>query len=281
MSYGSAVKWIAGVGLCMVAMAGCASTEGTAQAENTVLNTAENTGQTSGQSAGDDAGDDSGDSSASQTVQDSATDQNTDQPTEPSTDTELPNPDTSAQLPTGQSSAQVPTDEPSEQPSADDSAAPQPPTQQSNAPKGACRATDVDLELGRIDGAAGSVYVPLIFTNTSSKPCTLQGFPGISYVTNDDGTQLGDAAAWEGEEGPTVKLQPGDQASTVVREVNVGMLDPADCDPTPADGLRVYLPGENHSLYIEQDGARGCSVHPLPDGQLLLSVETIAEGLPQ
>lgn len=31
--------------------------------------------------------------------------------------------------------------------------------------------------------AAGSLYYPVNFTNTSDAPCTLYGYPGMSFIT--------------------------------------------------------------------------------------------------
>lgn len=135
-----------------------------------------------------------------------------------------------------------------------------------------CTAADIELSLGEGDGAMGSVYYPLTFTNTGADDCTLEGFPGVSYVAYGDGTQLGDSAAWEGPEAGAVTVAPGDSASVTLREVNVHFFDESDCDPTDADGLRVYVPGETNSLYIEQEFAEGCAIDPLPGDQVQLSV---------
>lgn len=135
-----------------------------------------------------------------------------------------------------------------------------------------CTAAGIDLSIGEGDGAMGSVYYPLVFTNTGDDECTLAGFPGVSYVTGGDGTQLGGSAEWEGPEGDVVTVAPGDSTSVTVREVNVHFFDPQDCEPAEADGLRVYLPGETSALYTPQDHAEGCAIDPLPGGQLQLSV---------
>ena len=48
-------------------------------------------------------------------------------------------------------------------------------------------------------GAAGSTYLPVGFTNTSSSPCGLYGYPGMSFVTAGDssGSQIGRASCRE------------------------------------------------------------------------------------
>src|SRR6266704_2148636 len=48
----------------------------------------------------------------------------------------------------------------------------------------------VDIAQG--GAAAGSTYVPIDFTNTSGSACTLNGYPGVSFVRSPTGGQLGD-----------------------------------------------------------------------------------------
>jgi hypothetical protein len=59
------------------------------------------------------------------------------------------------------------------------------------------------------NGAAGTVYYPLEFTNISTQTCILFGFPGVSAVSSS-GQQLGPAAVWDSAVAPrTVQLAPG------------------------------------------------------------------------
>ncbi len=63
------------------------------------------------------------------------------------------------------------------------------------APAGRC---DTGSLAGSIEsgsgGAAGSTYVHLALRNTGSSTCTLQGWPGVSFVGGGDGSQIGAAA---------------------------------------------------------------------------------------
>ena len=43
--------------------------------------------------------------------------------------------------------------------------------------------------------AAGSTYYPIQFANTSGSSCTLYGYPGVSFVTAQGGSQIGPAAS--------------------------------------------------------------------------------------
>ena len=45
------------------------------------------------------------------------------------------------------------------------------------------------------NGAAGSIYYPLQFTNLSRHACAMRGFPGVSAIDRN-GHQLGSPARW-------------------------------------------------------------------------------------
>ncbi len=49
---------------------------------------------------------------------------------------------------------------------------------------------------GANNGAAGTIYTNIDFTNTSGSACVLEGYPGVSLVRagSNAGTQIGDAA---------------------------------------------------------------------------------------
>jgi hypothetical protein len=134
-----------------------------------------------------------------------------------------------------------------------------------------CRSAGLTVSLGRPDGAAGSVYRVLVFTNTGSGGCELQGFPGVSYVASDGGQQVGPAAERVGDPGGSVRIAPGGTASAQLQLVDVANYDAAACHPTPVRGLRIYPPGETVALFVPTDGT-GCAATP-PGPQL--TVRTI------
>lgn len=135
-----------------------------------------------------------------------------------------------------------------------------------------CRPGELRASLGPEDGAAGSVNVALLLTNTGGRTCELRGFLGVSYVAGDDGHQVGPAAAMAGERGGEVVLKPGAAAGAQLRLVNVQNYDAAVCKPTPVRGLRVYPPGDTASLYVARPGT-GCAGTP-PGNQI--EVRTLA-----
>ena len=106
-----------------------------------------------------------------------------------------------------------------------------------------CRSADLAVSLTSPEGAAGSVYRALVFTNNGHRSCQLQGFPGVSYVGSGDDDQVGPAAQRVGDLGDVVLIAPGGMASAQLQLVNVANYDSGVCRPTPVRGLRVYPPG--------------------------------------
>lgn len=125
---------------------------------------------------------------------------------------------------------------------------------------GLCATPDLKIDTDNMQGAAGSTLLDIVFTNTGDEDCSLEGYPGVSLVTDNNGTQLGASAdREESGESDKVTLQPGDRATASVRITKVGALDPEECSPKAADGIRVYPPEETRSAYVEFKGLEGCT----------------------
>ncbi len=131
------------------------------------------------------------------------------------------------------------------------------PTATPQAGTSRCALAQLELALGRPGAAAGSTYTPITFRNTGSVPCSLDGYPGVSFVAGDRGQQVGAAATRTGTAQP-VLLAPGDTAHATLQESNAGNHDPAACRPTAVPGLRVYPPGETASAFLV-DGTTACA----------------------
>lgn len=131
-------------------------------------------------------------------------------------------------------------------------------SQAAPVPNGHCTAGDLRLTLGGGDAAAGTAYRTLVFTNVSGHSCTVQGYPGVSYVGGDDGHQVGAPAARDGSKSSPIRLGSGQAASAGVGMVNVHNFDSATCRPQPVRGLRVYSPGETRSKFVALSGT-GCA----------------------
>lgn len=182
--------------------------------------------------------------------------------------------------PVAQSSSAAPSSSPAETSVAPSASAstPAPAAQPAPNPEpkadGLCKAGDVKLSIANGDAAAGTVYRKLVITNASGHPCTVQGFPGVSYVTGADGHQVGEAAFRDGAKGKAVQLNNGESASTDVGFVNVRNYDEQVCKPTETRGLRVYLPQETASNFVSVQGL-GCA-GKIPGNQL--TVKTVHKG---
>jgi uncharacterized protein DUF4232 len=134
-----------------------------------------------------------------------------------------------------------------------------------------CKVADLKLSLGGGDAAAGTMYRELRFTNKGTRSCTIQGFPGVSYVAGEDGHQVGPAAFRDGSKGRAISLRPGMTVFAPVGFVQVRNYDPAVCKPTSVRGLRIYPPHEYNSMFVSAPGT-GCAGTP-PGNQL--TVQTI------
>lgn len=125
-------------------------------------------------------------------------------------------------------------------------------------------------------GAAGSTFLDLVLTNTSAAPCTLQGWPGVSFVGDNNGTQLGAAASFN-RQSPhaTVTLAAdGGTASAQLQIVVAQNYSAGDCNPVTANGFRVYPPGETASLYIPDAQVTACTSPSIK----LLTVDALVAG---
>ncbi len=102
-------------------------------------------------------------------------------------------------------------------------------------------------------GAAGSNYLLVRFGNTTGKPCTLYGWPGVSLVGDGNGTQLGAAAKRvQGGDRHTVTIRPGKRTTALLRVSNAGNYSRSDCDPVDADGFRIYAPDAKDAVYVKR-----------------------------
>ena len=121
----------------------------------------------------------------------------------------------------------------------------------SGTPRCTASALKGEVKVSAAGGAAGSIYYPLDLTNTSDTTCTLFGYPGVSFVTGPDGTQLGAAALRNPvAAATTVTLGPGQVAHAVLQVGAAGNYDPAQCQPVTAHYLRIYPPDQTASLVV-------------------------------
>ena len=123
------------------------------------------------------------------------------------------------------------------------------------------------IDLSQANGAAGSTYYPLNFTNTSAKACEMYGYPGVSFVTAGSGAgkQIGAAALRSTAFTKlAVRLAPGGSAHAWLKVTGRPTTPHSTCNPVTADWLKVYPPEETVAGYVSQTfSACGSASAPL------------------
>ncbi|WP_129312407.1 DUF4232 domain-containing protein [Streptomyces sp. L2] len=109
-----------------------------------------------------------------------------------------------------------------------------------------CTVNDLYLSMGRKEVAAGSLYWPITFTNTSTTRCALRGYPGVS-VLDTAHRQIGLAASASGRPYTTVVLAPARSAAAVIRTSNGPLGGPC---LTTGIYLRVYPPASYQAVLV-------------------------------
>jgi hypothetical protein len=97
------------------------------------------------------------------------------------------------------------------------------------------------------NGAAGTTYYPVEFTNLGSASCVLFGYPGVSAVTKS-GRQLGPAAGRFPAKRHNVTLKPGQTAHAALGIVTDGVI--AHCQNATGAGLKVYPPNQRGFQFV-------------------------------
>jgi hypothetical protein len=114
-----------------------------------------------------------------------------------------------------------------------------------------CATADLSVKLGPSQGTAGSIYVPIVFTNTGADSCTLYGYPGVSLAGGSPLAQIGAAAARSTTTPASlITLAPGAVANALLQYTEAGNYSPSTCTPTPATSLVVYPPGQTASVSV-------------------------------
>ena len=99
-------------------------------------------------------------------------------------------------------------------------------------------------------GAAGSVYMQLVLTNSGSADCILDGYPGVSLVKAGTTEPIGAPAERDPaapSNGP-ITLGPGQNASATLRYTQAGNYP--DCKSEQANSVLVYPPSDTGHLEI-------------------------------
>ena len=145
------------------------------------------------------------------------------------------------------------------------------PVAASAAPAGAagtaprCTTNRLAITAGQDDGAAGTLYLPLYFTNTSSKACVIYGYPRVAYVTAPHGQQVNNEAVPDVIGTPQhLTLVPTARAVAVLRMPQAGNYDEETCRPVPVAGIRVAPPADRTTVFIGHPNTV-CSVNGIAE----------------
>ena len=118
-----------------------------------------------------------------------------------------------------------------------------------SAPMGTpeCTTSDLAASLNMGNGAAGTIYYELKFTDTSSSKCFMMGHPGV-IAANISGN-LGASAVREAGTANRITLAPGSSAEAQLAYHDAKTTTPG-CDIVMATELKVIAPDQRDSLII-------------------------------
>ena len=145
-----------------------------------------------------------------------------------------------------------------------------------NVPGGppGCATRDLKATVGVAQGAAGSVYQVIDFTNIGTASCSLYGYPGIALAGGSPVTQIGAAASRSPQAGPAlITLKPGDVANTLLRITQAQNYPASKCSPMASTYLQIYPPNQTTPIYLGYKST-GCSA----TGVNLLTVSVVQSG---
>jgi hypothetical protein len=137
----------------------------------------------------------------------------------------------------------------------------------------ATSALHVAVPSGSGNAAAGSSYYPIQFSNTSSSPCTLYGYPGVSFVGAVGGSQIGAPATRNSAlAAKLISLAPGQTVHATLQVVDAMNYPSGGCGLVTAHWLKIYPPNQTAPLYVSFT-AQTCS-----KPKTVLSVQTVQTG---
>lgn len=105
-----------------------------------------------------------------------------------------------------------------------------------------CKTTNLSLTAGQQEGAAGTIYQHMIFTNTGHYKCHMSGFP-TAFLYGSNGYALGNSAAARVQPAPVdITLAPNESANTVLGYPQAGNFDPGVCSNDKSVSVKIYPP---------------------------------------
>lgn len=123
----------------------------------------------------------------------------------------------------------------------------------------ACTEKNFSFSIGAMEGAAGTNYIPLIFTNTGDRPCLFEVMPTAQPVLGQSD------AAPQSQQNPStgttgsLTLESGDQASVLFAIATASNYPSEECVSSQADGVRVTFKKPLLTAFFSLPGYEVCT----------------------
>jgi hypothetical protein len=149
-----------------------------------------------------------------------------------------------------------------------------PPSSPAPSAPAPCPVTSLRLTVGAPNGAAGTIFYPLDFTNVSGSACTMFGYPGAAFVSAPGGGLIG-APARRRPPAATAQVTVGPGATAHATLAVSDVLIGNNCQHrVPVKWVQVYPPGQYSPLFA-QLARTGCA-----DRSLVTMGVTVVTGGP-
>lgn len=115
-----------------------------------------------------------------------------------------------------------------------------------------CTTAMLRVKIGSSNGAAGTIYYDIVFTNVGSETCFLRGYPGVSLVSagSSAGSQIGADAKRDSVTPSTqIMLAAGQVAHAVLGVAEAGNFPASKCNPVTARWLKIFPPDQTVAAY--------------------------------
>ncbi|HYK27413.1 MAG TPA: DUF4232 domain-containing protein [Streptosporangiaceae bacterium] len=113
-----------------------------------------------------------------------------------------------------------------------------------------CKSTSLSILVGNARTAAGKVSYPIRFQNISATPCTLSGFPAVSFISKNYLRRVGSPAKRNRGSPPhLITVPPEGTAIALISVVNADKY-PGACDQTQVGGILVNPPRLTHPVRL-------------------------------
>jgi hypothetical protein len=122
-----------------------------------------------------------------------------------------------------------------------------------------CATRYLKATLGVVQGAAGSIYQIIDFTNISGAACTMFGYPGVALAGGTPVAQIGAAARRStASSARLVTLAPSETANALLQITQAANYPASRCAPKASTYLQIYPPNQTTPIYLAYKST-GCS----------------------